>query len=169
MPDLSHVSQPDLRRALGQFATGIAVVTARHEGRSVGMTISSFTSLSMEPPLVLWSLRDNARSRAVFEAAQGFAISVLSESQSGIAAHFARGHADPFADVETIAAASGLPLIAGALAHFDCRTDRIYDGGDHRILIGRVSALSVDEGRPLVFFASRFSHGVVPMEVASHA
>ncbi|TPW28939.1 flavin reductase [Martelella alba] len=164
-----HASPLHLRRALGQFATGIAVVAARHDGRTIGMTISSFTSLSMEPPLVLWSLRDNARSRPVFEAAEGFAISVLSERQSHVAAHFARGQADPFATVKTIEAASGLPLIEGALAHFDCVTDRIYDGGDHRILIGRVMALRVEEGRPLVFFASRISHGVVPMEASSHA
>lgn len=158
----STISPVELRRACGQFATGVAVVTARCEGVTVGMTISSFSSVSLDPPLVLWSLRDNARSRPVFERAGRFAISVLAEDQGDIARRFASGLENPFEGCETIASQGGLPLIAGALARFECDTHRIYDGGDHRIIVGAVKTVGMAEGRPLLFFASRLSSGVFP-------
>jgi flavin reductase (DIM6/NTAB) family NADH-FMN oxidoreductase RutF len=159
---MAKVTPADLRLACSQFATGVAVVTARSGDVTVGMTISSFSSVSLDPPLVLWSLRDNARSRAIFETAGSFAISVLSHDQSAIARRFASGLDDPFAGCEIERTPRGLPLIAGALASFECDTHRIYDGGDHRIIVGAVSQVSVSGGLPLLYFASRMSSGAFP-------
>ena len=163
MAEFAKTPSPvDLRQAFGRFATGVAVVTARAGETTVGMTISSFSSVSLDPPLVLWSLRDNARSRPIFEAAGPFAISVLGEEQSEIAKLFSSGRPDMFEHCETVPSPRGLPLIAGALACFECQTHRIHDGGDHRIFVGNVTDVSLGDGLPLLFFASRLSGGVFP-------
>lgn len=168
MPEFVPAIPPaDLRRAFGQFATGVAVVTARAGELTVGMTISSFSSVSLDPPLVLWSLRDNARSRHVFEEAGAFAISVLSEEQSDIARLFASSQPDPFRQCETTLSSRGLPLISGALAAFECETHRIHDGGDHRIFIGAVTGVELGDGLPLLYFASRMSSGIFPSQFPS--
>jgi flavin reductase (DIM6/NTAB) family NADH-FMN oxidoreductase RutF len=145
----------DFRRACGRFATGVAVVTACQGGQTVGMTINSFSSVSLEPPLVLWSLRNTARSRHVFEAAANFAISILSSEQARLARCFAAGSLDGFAAVETVASPLGLPLIPGAIAHMECATYDIRNGGDHRIIIGSVNSLAVHDGAPLLFYGGQ--------------
>ncbi|MEW5422908.1 flavin reductase family protein [Amorphus sp. 3PC139-8] len=153
----------DLRRACGQFATGVAVVATRSGGRPIGMTINSFASVSLEPPLVLWSLRNSAHSRTAFARADGFSISILAAPQIDLARRFAGSHDDPFEGV-AIETSSGLPLISGALAHLVCETRRIHDGGDHQILVGEVTDLAVFGGEPLVFVAGRFATGLSHLE-----
>lgn len=116
------------------------------------MTINSFSSVSLDPPLVLWSIRNSARSRDIFERAGAFGISILSSEQEFVAGRFAAGNADAFDGADTLPSPAGLPFIAGAIAHQDCTT---YDVRDHRILIGSLDSLAVHEGCPLLFYDGR--------------
>lgn len=147
----------DLRRALGQFATGVAVVTARaRDGRRVGMTANSFSSVSLAPPLVLWSLARQSPSLADFSAASHFGINVLAARQHQLSRQFATAQADKFAGVGSFDAEAGVPLLQDALAHFVCRNVRQYDGGDHLIFIGEVEQYDRFDGEPLVFHAGAY-------------
>jgi flavin reductase (DIM6/NTAB) family NADH-FMN oxidoreductase RutF len=149
------INTNNFREACRCFVTGVAVVAARDGELKVGMTINSFASLSLDPPLVLWSLRNGARSRPVYENADTFTISVLSSEQLAIAEHFARGVRDAFDGCSITPAACGTPLISGALAHFECRTHQIADGGDHRLVIGSVIQTEINDGSPLLFYRGR--------------
>ncbi len=151
------------RQACGHFATGVAVVTACIGAERAGMTINSFTSVSLNPPLVLWCLRNSARSRPIFEAAETFAISILSSEQLLVAQSFAIGGEDAFAASE-IFLRRGLPLIAGALAHLECTTYDRRAGGDHQIMMGAVTDLQVHDGKPLLFFKGRLLKGLLQAE-----
>lgn len=140
----------DLRRALGTFATGVTVVTSLDpEGGAVGFTANSFTSVSLDPPLILVCLAKAARSRPAFSQAGRFAVNVLSEGQREVANRFATAGADKFAEVSSRAEASGAPVLAGASAWFDCVTHDEVDAGDHVILIGRVLAYAQTARPPL--------------------
>ncbi len=150
----------EFRRACSLFPTGVAVVTTHHGDVFAGMTINSFASVSLEPSLVLWSIRDNARSRAIFEASGQFAINILASDQMQAARHFAKQTLEAFDGEPMTISPRGLPLLPGALAHLECETRAIHDGGDHRILIGEVVALDTREGDPLVFFKGRLSAGL---------
>ncbi len=165
----STIGAQDFRKACSLFTTGVAVVTARHGDMQVGMTINSFASVSLEPPLVLWSLRDTSRSRPIFEKAGSFAINILSAEQMALAQHFAKGAEDVFDGHELVPSALGLPLIADALAHLECRTRHIYDAGDHRIFVGEVVDLNSRDGTPLVFFQGRFLPGLPDTNVSGAA
>lgn len=147
----------DLRRALGQFATGVAVVTTRAgDGRRVGMTANSFSSVSLDPPLVLWSLARQSPSLADFTAASHFGINVLAAGQHDVSRQFATPLPDKFGGVDCVDTIAGVPLLAGALAHFVCRNRRQYDGGDHLIFIGEVEHYDRFDGEPLVFHAGSY-------------
>lgn len=161
---MTAVDPAAFRHACSLFATGVAVVTTRLGEFRVGMTINSFASVSLDPPLVLWSLRDTARSRAVFEAAGQFAINILAAEQMTDARHFARGTLEAFDDHPVATSPLGLPLLPDALAHLECRTRHIYEGGDHRILIGEVVSLASRDGAPLLFFQGRLSAGLPQLE-----
>jgi len=142
------------RMACGQFATGVAVVTAgSRSGRPVGLTINSFSSVSLDPPLVLFCLAREAQCLAGFDAAAGFVIHVLSAEQRGLSARFATPDADRFQGLDWQDGPFG-PVLPDALARFDCRRHAAVDGGDHIILIGRVEAVSVRDGaaEPLLYF-----------------
>jgi flavin reductase (DIM6/NTAB) family NADH-FMN oxidoreductase RutF len=142
----------DFRRALAQFATGVTVVTTRAEdGRRVGVTANSFTSLSLEPPLVLWCLDKVAASLPAFSACTYFAVNVLASDQYHVSRQFATPADDKFAGVDVVEGPGGVPLIPGALAHFVCRNVRHLDGGDHVIMIGEVERYETFGGEPLVF------------------
>lgn len=159
----SPVDQTEFRRACSMFATGVAVVTTHHGDVFAGMTINSFASVSLDPSLVLWSIRDNARSRDVFEAAGRFAVNILASDQIGEARHFSRHTLEAFDGEPMRLSPRGLPLLPRALAHLECETRAIHDGGDHRILIGEVVALSSREGDPLVFFKGRLGAGLAEL------
>ncbi len=130
-----------LRDAFGAFATGVTVVTCiGPDGRPLGFTANSFSSVSLDPPLLLVCLSRNSANHAVFCAADRFAVNVLSEGQSDLSNTFARPAADRFAGVEWRPGNGGVPLLGGVSAWFDCAAHEVLDGGDHSILLGRVEA-----------------------------
>lgn len=146
-----------LRAAFGQFATGVAVVTTRAlDGRLVGLTINSFSSLSLDPPLITWSLVKHSPNLQVFIDAPNFAINILSEDQNGIASQFATPDKDKFINIDSDLNAHGVPLLANALAHFECSLLRIYEGGDHLMFVGKVEKFNTFERRPLLFHGGAF-------------
>jgi 3-hydroxy-9,10-secoandrosta-1,3,5(10)-triene-9,17-dione monooxygenase reductase component len=148
-----------LRDALGHFATGVAVVTTVGDlGAPVGLTINSFNSVSMSPPLVLWSLARNAPSFEAFRNHNGFAINILAKEQRDLCMQFARTSDNKFKDVSHRPGYDNIPLIDGATAQLECRTYRRYDGGDHEIYIGEVVGISTFDRHPLVFHRGQFRH-----------
>ena len=140
------------RSALGRFATGVTVVTTRDpEGNRVGLTVSSFNVVSMEPRLVLWSLDRQSSTLPAFDAASHFAVNVLGSEQRAISDRFA-GHAeDKFRDLDCPDGAGGVPLLPGCIAWFQCKTIHQYDGGDHVIFVGQVEAFESQSGAALLF------------------
>jgi len=146
-----------LRHALGQFATGVTVVTCRAaDGAPVGMTANSFASVSLDPPLVLWSVDRRARSFGPFAAAEAFAFTILAQDQVDISNRFARPGADKFADTPCEAGLDGVPLIADAAGHFECLREATFDGGDHLIIVGRVRRFARFDRPCLVFAQGRY-------------
>jgi flavin reductase (DIM6/NTAB) family NADH-FMN oxidoreductase RutF len=144
----------EFRRALGSFATGVTVVTSRGAGgEPLGLTASSFNSVSLDPPLVLFSLHRNAFSLRPFEEAGFFAINILSDRQRHLSETFARSLADKWRDVPYEVWDTGAPILKESLASFECLTHSTHDGGDHVIFVGRVQRLRYSgEGDPLLFF-----------------
>ncbi len=147
-----------LRRALGHYPTGVTVVTARAaDGRAVGLTVNSFASLSLDPPLVLWSLANRSPSLAVFRDGARFAINVLAAGQAELARRFANpALPDKFDGVGLRAPWHGVPLLAGTIAWFGCSTLDAIAGGDHTLFIGRVETHATSDGEPLVFHRGAF-------------
>jgi flavin reductase (DIM6/NTAB) family NADH-FMN oxidoreductase RutF len=142
----------DLRRALAGFPTGVTVITARTAaGQSAGMTVNSFCSVSLAPPLLLWCLSKTAPSRGVFTDASHFAIHVLAADQQHLSQRFSRPAVDKFAEIDFSEGLGRAPVIAGAVATFECRLDRQHDGGDHLILIGEVERYAYSNRHPLLF------------------
>lgn len=153
------MSDAAFREALGEFATGVAVVTARGPGDDVvGMTMSSFNSVSLDPPLVLFSVNRRAYALPAMLAAKGYAVNVLARDQEAIARQFARALGDKWDRVKTRLGHAEAPLIAEALAHFECEPYAHHDGGDHVIFVARVLRHSVHPARkePLLFFRRRY-------------
>ncbi len=143
------------RDALGRFATGVAVITAPGPDGPMGFTANSFASLSMDPPLVLWSPAKSAQRYPVLVAAQHYTIHILAHSQSDLSRRFVRGGAG-FDGLAHEINAEGVPVIPGTLARFDCAQAALVDGGDHTIVIGRVLRAAMADGPPLVFSAGRY-------------
>jgi len=147
----------DLRRALGQFATGITVVTTlTPDGRRVGMTANSFSSLSLEPPLVMWSVSRTAPSFADFTSASHFAVNILAADQHHLSRQFSTPQPDKFEAVGWRPGVGGSPVLEGSIACFECRSARQYDGGDHVIVVGEVERYCRREGEPLVFHSGSY-------------
>lgn len=148
----------DFRRALGRFATGITVITARAaDGEIAGLTVNSFNSVSLDPPLVLWSLGRDSPSHEVFERATHFAVNVLSEQQRALSDNFARSGVDKFVGLSWTPATSGAPLLPDCCAWFECRIAARHPGGDHTIFIGEVEKFVHDVTRaPLLYFGGEY-------------
>lgn len=148
----------EFRRALGTFPTGVAVVTTRAaSGAFVGLTINSFTSVSLEPPLVLWALNATSPNLGAFDRAPYFAVNILAEDQVELSKRFAASAGNKFARLEVHAGLEDMPLIAGCAAHLQCRTYSRHNGGDHVLFIGHVERFGYDaQKRPLVFFAGKY-------------
>jgi len=145
------------RRALGNFATGVTVMTARHGERSTGMTANSFNSVSLDPPLILWSIIKTSRSYEIFGQARHFAVNVLAADQIALSNHFARYSEDKFDGIAADTAACGTPLLPGCAARFVCEKYQCLDGGDHWILLGKVIHFD-DFGRaPLLYHQGAYS------------
>lgn len=150
-------TQRQLRDAFGEFATGVTVITAvRPDGEPVGITANSFSSVSLEPPLLLWCLSNNSSGAVAFGPGAAFAVHVLSHEQREMAVHFARRTAEKFEVDQHWRANPHPPHIEGALCRFDCRVHAVHPGGDHLIVIGEVLALKRSPGRPLAFYAGHF-------------
>ena len=143
----------DLRRTLGAFATGVTVVTARTpDGEPVGLTISSFNSVSLDPPLILWSLSLESPNLEAFRRASHYAVNVLAADQQWLSDRFAARRSDRFTDLPQQPGLGGAPLLAGCCAWFECANDTQYPGGDHLIFIGRVERFAPSETQsPLIF------------------
>ena len=151
------LDQRRLRDALGGFATGITVVTARGaDGEPVGVTINSFASVSLEPPLVLWSLGLQSPSLAVFESCTRYAVNVLAADQEELSQRFAQSQGDRFAGIELKVGAGGTAILPGCCAWFECRNEIRYPGGDHLIFVGHVESFQCEEKAPLVFHGGRY-------------
>jgi flavin reductase (DIM6/NTAB) family NADH-FMN oxidoreductase RutF len=146
-----------LRDALGRFATGVTIITCLdHDGQRVGLTANSFSSLSLEPPLVLWSLRRASPNFEAFEGATHFAINVLAESQVELSRRFAAAVDDRFAEGSWSAGLGEVPVLAGCSAAFECRVQARLDGGDHRLYVGEVLREAEQALAPLLFHSGHY-------------
>jgi len=151
-------SPREFRGALGMFATGVTIVTARAaSGELVGLTANSFNSVSLTPPLVLWSLAQSAGSMAAFSAGSHYAINILAADQKALAERFAARGTDRWAGVRFTEGVAGSPLLEGAAATFECFNRSRYEEGDHVIFVGEVERCSHRAGAsPLLFHGGRF-------------
>ena len=143
------------RDALGQFGTGVTVITAGGPNGPVAITVNSFASVSLSPALVLWSIDEGADRCPIFRRADFTAIHVLSEHQAGIARGFARNGED-FSGVDWEWSDMGVPLLPGCLSRFECERVADHPGGDHRILVNQVLRVTKSDGAPLLFAKGRF-------------
>ena len=153
-----NITPATFRRALGQFAAGVAIITAKGpDGAAIGLTMSSFNSVSLNPPLILFSIDCKAFSLPAMRAAKGYAVNILSRGQEPLSNRFAKSLSDKWSAVEHTLGHCEAPLLANALAHFECVPYAVYDGGDHEIFVGRVVRFSADpSGEPLVFFRGAY-------------
>jgi len=165
---MSSIDVREFRNALGQFATGVTIVTTFDAAaRPTGVTASSFNSVSLDPPLVLWSLAKSAQSLSAFQGAGVFAVHVLGHDQQTLSNRFARSGEDKFTDVDYRLSPEGLPLFDDCAARFLCRTAYQYEGGDHVILVGEVFDFQTTDRAPLVFHGGRYKEARQTTEVAS--
>lgn len=159
MVDTPDFDGAAFRKALGSFATGVTIITTRDvTGGPVGLTVNSFNSVSLNPPLVLWSLAETSHCLPTFRAASHWAVHVLSSDQEALSGRFARRGEDKFAEVDLEAGLGEVPLLRGCSARFQCRTAFQYDGGDHVIFVGEVLAFDRVDVAPLVFHAGGYAH-----------
>ena len=149
-------SERELRDALGRFATGVTVVTCQGSTGPCGITANSFSSVSLQPPLVLWNIAKVSNSLQAYLDAEHFAINVLGADQESVSAHFAMSDHTRWNGIEHTRSDRGVPLLPGTLACFECRTHRIHDCGDHFIIIGEVERFTCKDGEPLLFFAGEY-------------
>ena len=136
---MTEFTSMDFRRCLGEFVTGVTVITTvGPDGTLYGLTANSFSSVSLDPPLILWSLRLNATNFPIYSTAETFAVNILAEDQVDISNRFAKSGPDRFVGISTAPGSNGVPLINGAVAQLECRREASYPGGDHVVFIGRV-------------------------------
>lgn len=146
-----------LKKTLGRYPTGVTVVTARRgDGEPVGLTVNSFTSVSLDPPLILWCLGNESPNRPVFEQAEHFAVNILGAEQGWVSSRFAQPIDDKFATVKWSEGAHGVPIIEGSVARLVCRLHDRQPGGDHVILLGRVEDYQNPGGEPLVYLGGEY-------------
>jgi flavin reductase (DIM6/NTAB) family NADH-FMN oxidoreductase RutF len=155
------VTQDEFRRAMGCFSTGVTIITVDDYGKVEGMTANAFASVSLDPMLVLVCVSHAARTHAHIHARKRFGINVLSENQRKISEHYALAERGPAVAEESAGAKfdrtqHGTPVLHGALAYLECRLETTYDAGDHTIFIAEVEDVKMREGKPLVYFQSRY-------------
>jgi flavin reductase (DIM6/NTAB) family NADH-FMN oxidoreductase RutF len=159
-PPRPAFSERGFRDAMAQFATGVTIVTARgSHGVIVGFTANSFNSVSLDPPLIIWSLARRSRSLAVFEGVERYAVNVLAHDQVELARRFAGPQSDRFAGVAHRAGKSGAPLIEGCAAWLECRHHALHPAGDHMLFIGEVDASAHRHVQPLLWHGGRYRGG----------
>jgi len=145
------------RKACARYATGIAVATLQGpDGAPEGLTVNSFTSVSLDPPLILVCIAKTATSYPSFQVAKGFVINVLREDQIDLSQHFASSKSDRFEGIAWRSGAHGAPLLDGVLAALECAVHSSFDAGDHTVFVGQVERAESHEGVPLLYFASAY-------------
>ncbi len=146
------------KNTLGRFASGVTVITTTDAGgQDHGMTLSAFSSLSLDPPLVLVCIGDAASIAGAMAKAECFAVNILAEDQEHLSRRFSEKDADRFEGIAMTRGTSGLLLLDGALAHAECRVTARYPGGDHTIVVGEIIATSVREGHPLLYYRGGYA------------
>ena len=163
--DLHHTAAEgfnprELRNALGSFGTGVTIITTRTKsGYMTGMTANSFTSVSLNPPLVLWSSSLYANSLPAFQESSHFVVNILAHDQIELSNKFAKSIEDKFNDVDHIIPESGAPVLIGSAAHFECRNEFRHYGGDHIIFIGHVERFAYTDKPTLLFCRGKYMRG----------
>ena len=148
--NLETLNHAALKQAMGCFATGVTVVSARFDGVDHAMTCNSFNTVSLDPPMVLWSIRKVSHSHHAFTEGGGYTVSILAETQRDLAMKFARGSLEErFAGVPTTRLSTGRLMLTGAVAWFDCAIEKVVGAGDHDVLIGRVLSFASNGQTPL--------------------
>ena len=145
----------NFRDALGRFTTGVTIVTCQSDRGPLGITANSFASVSLDPPLVLWSPARASKRFSAFAEAATFNIHILSEDQRDLCTRFTTEGLD-FSGIETSSSRNDVPLLLGALAVFECERHAIHEGGDHAIIVGHVRSVLVNDGAPLVFSSGNY-------------
>lgn len=154
----TEVDVRELRNCFGKFATGITVITAMApDGSKIGLTVNSFSSLSLDPPMILWSLDKKSKSLDALKNASHFAVNVLASDQMDLSNNFARTSDEKFDGIELIESKHGLPLLSGTVAHLECKNVDNYDGGDHIIFIGQVECFEIGNKKPLLYTNGQYS------------
>lgn len=155
------IDPKQFRAALGSFATGVTIVTTHSKaGEDIGVTANSFNSVSLDPPLVLWSLAKNALSLQAFEASGYFTVHILTAAQNALSNQFAKRGVNKFADIPITRGVGNTPLLPDCAARFQCRTEFCYEGGDHVIFVGLVEQFDYSNHSPLLFHGGRYAHAV---------
>lgn len=153
-----NVNSKNFRHVLGKFATGVTVVTTLDSNQqAVGLTANSFSSLSLDPPLILWSIARSSSHYRTFKRCDAFAIHILSADQEHLSRRFSSKANDRFHDLSINAGFRGVPLIENTLARLECEQVAAYEGGDHVILVGEVKNLETNPDQPLVFFDGQYN------------
>ncbi len=159
MTDTTAFDPTEFRKALGAFATGVTIITTRTaDGTPLGLTANSFNSVSLNPPLVLWSLANTSLSLETFKTAQNWAVHILASDQEALSGRFARRGEDKFAGLDVDTGVGGIPLLRGCTARFQCKTAFQYEGGDHIIFVGEVVSFDRNDSSPLVFHGGKYAH-----------
>ncbi len=150
------IDEARFRQVMGHFASGVTVVTTAYEGRLTGLTVSSFTSLSLRPMLVLICINRQASSHNAIAAAGQFAVNILAEGQEYLSRRFASSEPEKFTAETYELSPRGLPLLKGCIAYIECQLHSSFPGGDHTIFVGEVVAASCNEARPLLYYRSGY-------------
>src|SRR5689334_16012181 len=150
------VDDAQFKLAMSHFASGVTIVSTEHEGKPYGMTVASFASLSLHPPLVLVCVEKSVKTHDAIAAAGRFGVSILTQDQADISSKFASRRDDKFDGVAVTRGPLGVPLIANALTTLDCEVRQALPGGDHTIFVGEVTDAQTREGVPLLYFRSGY-------------
>ncbi|MFW6033609.1 MAG: flavin reductase family protein [bacterium] len=163
------VDTAEFRRVLGRYVTGVVVVASQWDGQQHGITVNSFTSVSLDPPLIAFCAAHSSNTWPSVRAAGRFAVSILADTQQEVCGLFATKGVDRFAAVPWTRSPSGHPILEEAVGWLDCRVDAIHPAGDHDLVVGEVTALGADDGMPLVFFQGAFAELAPPADVPTAA
>ena len=155
--NLPAIDATELRRCLGTFVTGVTVMTALDaHGQPDGVTANSFSSLSLDPPLIIWSLRLQSRSFTTFKNASRFAVNILAQDQVAISNRFAASGVKNFSEVPHTLGIGGVPLIEGCISYLECHLEATYPGGDHELFVARVERIQMNDKQPLAYGAGGY-------------
>ena len=150
------IDEAHFKKALSHFASGVTVVTTEHDGKAFGMTVASFSSLSLHPPLVLVCIENGVKTHEAIVDSGKFGVSILAHDQAALSSKFASRIPDRFAGVDTIRGTLGIPLLANAITTLECRLTTALPGGDHTIFVGEVENITTRDAAPLLYFRSGY-------------